>query len=63
METQDHLDAGRERGYMTKDEHSETRRIANRAVGAATRFIVYLEEAAAEWKRVRTPPSEARRLG
>jgi four helix bundle protein len=51
VETQHHLDAGRERGYMTRDEHSDMRRVANRAMGAATRFIVYLEEAAAEWKR------------
>ena len=51
VETQDHLDAGRERGYMTKDEHSEMRHVTNRALGAATRFIVYLDEAAAEWKR------------
>ena len=51
VETQDHLDAGCERGYITKAEHSDMRRVANRAMGAATRFIVYLDEAAAEWKR------------
>jgi four helix bundle protein len=61
VETQDHLDAGRERGYITKDDHSDMRRIANRALGAATRFIVYLDEAAAEWKksgRRRPKPSD-----
>jgi four helix bundle protein len=50
-ETQDHLDAGRERGYMTVEAHAEMRRLAHRALGASTRFILYLDRAAADWKK------------
>jgi four helix bundle protein len=53
METRDHLGAGRERGYMTASEHHELNVLANRAIGATTRYAVYLESAAERWKEAK----------
>jgi four helix bundle protein len=50
-ETKDHLDAGRERGYFTSEEHLEMRRIARRALGASTNLAVYLEAEAIRWRK------------
>jgi four helix bundle protein len=51
VETQDHLDAARERGYLPGNEYVEILRLVHRALGASTSFIVYLDKAAIEWKR------------
>jgi four helix bundle protein len=50
-ETKDHLDAGLEREYLTDEEHLVMYTLANRALGASTRLIVYLDRAAREWKK------------
>src|SRR3954470_18555391 len=44
VETQDHLDAALERGYVRDEQHAEMLR-AHRALGACTNFIVYLDKA------------------
>jgi four helix bundle protein len=43
METQDKLDEALESGYVTKSEYDDMFHLANRAIGAATKLIVYLE--------------------
>jgi four helix bundle protein len=43
METQDKLDEALESGYVTKAEYDDMFHLANRAIGAATKLIVYLE--------------------
>jgi four helix bundle protein len=50
-ETKDHLDAGLERTYLSDEEHRDMCKLANRALGASTRLIVYLDRAAKEWKK------------
>src|SRR4249919_1518702 len=51
LETQDHIDAARERGYLRDEQHVEILRLAHRALGASTNFIVYLDKAAIEWRK------------
>jgi four helix bundle protein len=53
QETQDHLDKGLEEGYLSASEHSEMMRLANRAIGAATRLLQYLDSVAETWKKNR----------
>jgi four helix bundle protein len=50
-ETQDHLEKGLERKYLAADEHLEMFALADRAIGAAVKFIEYLDGAGAEWKK------------
>jgi four helix bundle protein len=51
VETQDHLDAALARGYLRNQQHAEMLRLAHRALGASTNFIVYLDKAAVEWRK------------
>jgi four helix bundle protein len=53
QETQDHLDKGLEEGYLSAFDHSEMMRLANRAIGAATRLLRYLDGVAEKWKKNR----------
>ena len=45
-ETRDHLDAGLERGYLSKPLHDELTVLANRAIGASVRLVRYLDTCA-----------------
>ena len=42
-ETQDHLSAGLERGYLSATDHSELSILADRAIGASVRLVKYLD--------------------
>jgi four helix bundle protein len=55
METQDKLDEALESGYVTRAEYDETFHLANRAIGAATKLIVYLEGGARYPRRATRP--------
>jgi four helix bundle protein len=50
-ETQDHLDKALEQNYIDDEEHIEMYALADRAVGASTRFIQYLDGAGKDWKK------------
>jgi len=50
-ETQDHLDKALERNCIQEAEHIELYALADRAIGAATRFILYLDGAGKDWKK------------
>ena len=50
-ETKDHLDAGLERGYCSSSEHGNMNQLVNRALGASTRLVRYLDEAAETWTK------------
>jgi len=55
QETYDHLDKGLEQQYLSSTDHTEMISLANRAIGASTNFVRYLEEAAKRWKRAARP--------
>jgi len=57
METQDKLDEALQSGYIAQVEHDELFRLANRAIGAATKLIVYLEGGARYPRRASSSPS------
>jgi len=46
LETLDHVNRGRERNYLDDREHSDMVVLANRAIGASTNLVKYLERAA-----------------
>jgi four helix bundle protein len=50
-ETRDHLNKALEESYVPANDHEEMVRLANRALGACTRLVVYLESAAEKWKK------------
>jgi four helix bundle protein len=50
-ETQSALSVALRQKYVTDDQHSEMYRIANRAIGAATRLLQYLDTAGDDWKK------------
>lgn len=54
QETYDHLDKGLEQKYLSSSDHAEMIVLVNRAIGASTNFVRYLEEAAKRWKRAAT---------
>jgi four helix bundle protein len=60
METQDKLDEALESGYVTTAEYDDTFHLANRAIGAATKLIVYLEGGARYPRRAARSPSRTR---
>jgi four helix bundle protein len=53
-ETKDHLDAGLERRYLTRELHGELRTIANRASGSSVNLVKYLDGCKKHWRRRRT---------
>ena len=60
-ETKDHLDAGHERGYLSSSEHRSMNQLVNRAIGASTGLVRYLDEAAKTWTQGRHPFRAKRR--
>jgi len=50
-ETQDHLEDAFDRKYITDDEHLEMFDLADRSIGAAVRFVEYLDAAGPDWKK------------
>ena len=50
-ETQDHLEKALEQNYITDSEHLEMFGLADGAIGAAIKFIAYLEAAGTDWKK------------
>jgi four helix bundle protein len=50
-ETQSALSVALLQKYVTEDQHSEMYRVANRAIGAATRLLQYLDTAGDDWKK------------
>lgn len=50
-ETQDHLDKALEQHYIDDDAHLEMYALADRSIGAAVRFIRYLDGAGHDWKK------------
>jgi len=49
METKDHLSAALERQYVSSSEFGRMNQLVNRALGASTRLVQYLDEAAEKW--------------
>ena len=50
-ETQDHLEKALEEKYVSDDDQLEMFGLADGAIGAAVKFIEYLEAAGPEWKK------------
>ena len=50
-ETQDHLDKALEQNYIDDEAHLEMYTLADRSIGAAVRFIEYLDGAGRDWKK------------
>ena len=50
-ETQDHLSLALDQRYISVQEHSEMCRLADRALGASTRLLRYLDGAGDDWKK------------
>jgi len=50
-ETQDHLEKALEQNYVKDDDELEMFGMADRAIGAAVKFIEYLEAAGPDWKK------------
>ena len=61
METQDKLDEALQSGYIAQAEHDDMFHLANRAIGAATKLIVYLEGGARYPRRASRSPSRPTR--
>ena len=51
VETLDHLAKAREQNYLTETEHDEMVAFANRAIGASTNLVKYLEKEAVRRKQ------------
>jgi hypothetical protein len=49
-ETRDHLSAGLEQKYLTKELHDELRTLADRAIGASVNLTKYLESVKKTWR-------------
>ena len=52
-ETRDHLSAGLEQKYVTKELHDELRTLADRAIGASVNLTKYLDGCKKPWRRNR----------
>jgi hypothetical protein len=50
-ETQDHVDKALEEQYIDDDEHLDMYGLADRAIGAAVKFVEYLDAAGPDWKK------------
>jgi four helix bundle protein len=56
METKDHFDVALERRYVSSSDFGRMNQLVNRAFGASTRLVQYLDEAAKTWiQRSRRP--------
>src|SRR5207245_8127047 len=54
-ETQDHVDKAFEQKYIDDDAHLEMYGLADRAIGAAVKFVEYLDTAGPDWKKEVVP--------
>jgi len=50
-ETQDHIDKALEEKHIDDDEHLDMYGLADRAIGAAVKFVEYLDAAGPDWKK------------
>jgi four helix bundle protein len=53
-ETRDHLAEGLEKNYLSQRLHGELRTLTNRAIGASTNLVKYLDTCKGDWNKARS---------